>query len=129
MVGGDNKESLLQISPIPEYFMLDGFEHLFDAEMVYKRLLACSHKSDMLTHARRFLCTALVGSFHANDIEPFISAADWSMMPPLLANKWWQDRVFTLCPSLFLATPLVTTHQIPGVTPSSMPTDFFTNLF
>lgn len=129
LVRGDNKESLLRIAPIPAYFVLDGFEHSLDAAMVYERLLACTHESDMLTHARSFLRTALVGPFRANDDKPFVAPVEWAAMPPSLAKEWRQDRISALFPSLFPANPPATTPTTPALTPSPVPTEFFTNLF
>ena len=128
LVGGDNTKSLLQIAPLPAYFVLDGFERSLDAALVYERLLACSHESDMLLHARSFLRTALVGPFRANDEKPFVSAATWSAMPPSLAKEWRQERITSLFPSIFPSTPPATTPPTPVLTSSPMQEAFFTNL-
>ena len=83
----NRKERLLRVAPIPSYLVCDAFENALDAALVYERLLACTHASAMLTHAKCFLRTALVGPFRTSDVKPYVSTADWNALTPSLAKN------------------------------------------
>ena len=119
------KEKLLRIAPIPSYFVFDAFENALDAALVYERLLACSHESSMLSHAKAFLRTALVGPFRASDVKPYVNTADWTALPPSLAKEWRRERITTLFPSLFPSTP---THSAPTQATPAASTELFASL-
>ena len=83
----------------------------------------------MLTHARSFLCTALVGPFCANNNKPFVLAKDWSVMPHYLRKNVGKNASPTYFYPFFPGTPTPKTPPTPALTSSSMSPDFTTTLF
>ena len=85
-------------SPDSAYSVHNRVEHQLDAAMVYERLLACSHDSEMPTPARRLLRAAIVDPFRANEETPFVSTEIWAAMPPSLVKEWRQTRIAAIFP-------------------------------
>ena len=124
LVANDHKEKLLRIAPIPPYFVYDAFEKPLDAAMIYERLLACAHESNMIAHAKPFLRAALVGPLRTTDAKPCVALVEWTPAAPPVAKRWRQERIKALFPSIFATTKhcMPPTHPPSATTP---PNDFF----
>ena len=104
------KKKIMNIAPIPSYFIYDGFEQELNAADIYERLLQSAHPSEMLTHAASFLRSVLVGPFRNDDNKPSIPLAEWNSMIPRHAKLWRKGKVESLFPLIFITPALPNTH-------------------
>ena len=57
----------MEIAPILEYLIYDGFEKYLDAAMVYERLMYITGTSVMHLHALTFLCSCMIVQLRPNN--------------------------------------------------------------
>ena len=86
--------------------------------MIYERLLACAHESNMIAHAKAFSRAALVGPLRTTDAKPCVALAEWTPAAPPVAKRWRQERIKALFPSIFATTE----HRTPPARPPSATT-------
>ena len=99
-------QEIMKIAPIPTYLVYDGFENDLDAVIVYERLRACQHPSDMLDHAIAFLRSCLIGKWRLHDNTPSTSPAEFTTMPHQEARRWATSRCRALFPAIMAPHPL-----------------------
>ena len=92
--------NIMQVVPIPAYFVLDGLEDDLEAAVVYERLLQSTHVSPMRTHALAFLRAVLVGNFRQADDKPFVSGESFRRMIPSQGRIWGSTRFTNLFPTI-----------------------------
>lgn len=93
--------TLFKIAPVPAYLVLNGLEQELNAVLVYEQLLACSDTSDILKHAKSFLCLALIGLYQTADKKPYLPCADWLLTIPAQAKVWQKMQLSNMFPSIF----------------------------
>jgi len=103
-------ERMLQIAPIPAYFIYDGFETDLDATLVYERIIChCTGEIDMITHLKRFL-RSCVTAHNAGDAKPYVDTAALSSAPSTNARMWAKEHFKICLPTLCTApAPSVST--------------------
>ena len=110
--------NIIQVVPIPAYFVLDGLEDDLEAAVVYERLLQSTHVSLMRTHALAFLRAVLVGNFRQVDDKPFVPGESFRRMIPSQGRIWGSTRFTTLFPTINAnAAPDSSAQQPNGTAP------------
>ena len=99
-------QRIMQLAPIPTYLVYDGFEEDLDAAIIYERLRACQHPSEMLNHAIAFLRSCMIGKWRLDDNKPFTSPASFTAMPHQEARRWATSRCRALFPAIMNPHPL-----------------------
>ena len=95
---------VLQVSPIPAYFVYDGFHSDLNAADIYERLLLHnSDTTDMFTHAKAFL-RAVLSAHNAGDKKPYVDSSLLFAPPSIEARKWSKYK-FALCFPTLVPTP------------------------
>ena len=97
--------TIMQVAPIPPYFVYDGFEGDLDAGMVYERLLRHNDvDNEMFTHLKDFL-RACLSSHNTADAKPYAAATVFATTPVIQARRWAKQKFCACFPSLVPSTP------------------------
>ena len=94
---------IMQISPIPPYFVYDGFEIYLDAALVLERVMSVNPSvNNMFNHLKLFLSMWL-SAHNAGDCKPYLVGTELSAAPSMPARRWAKENFARCFPTL--ATP------------------------
>ena len=93
-------EGMMQVAPIPLYFVYDGFDADLDGVCVLERVIAVNPtETDAMTHLKQFLRACLT-SHNAQDKKPYSGGTEISAAPSTLARMWAKEAFARIFPTL-----------------------------
>ena len=93
-------ETIMQLAPIPPYFVYDGFEQDLDTALVLERIIGVnSNQNDMFTHLSNFLWACL-SSHNPGDRKLYIGGTALSAALSMPARQWAKTRFSKAFPTL-----------------------------